>query len=166
MIEPWPALDHQGQDGTSYEEHAAEVHRDDPVPELDRRLVELPDARDPSVVEEDVDPSESSQNVARQPLATLGIGHVDGERGGSVGRQQRDRSSRGFGVDIRHRDLGALRRESDSGGPSDARAGTGDQADLASESVGHDPTPRGAVDHAFPFGYAYRSIDADFIVML
>ena len=81
MIEPATGGDHGRQDGPRDEEDAADVDREDAVPQLDRGLVEHADPGDAGVVEQDVDPAEALDDVAGQRLGGVRVGHVDAEVG-------------------------------------------------------------------------------------
>ena len=58
MIEPRPAAIMCGRTALATRKTTAHVDRHDPVPQLDRRLVEDADTGDPRVVEEHVDATE------------------------------------------------------------------------------------------------------------
>ena len=137
------------QDGAGDEEDAADVDGHDPVPQLDRRLVQHADAGDARVVEQDVDPAERGDDVRRQGFGLGRIGHVDREaRRPSPARAlasiSRTVSAAAPLIDVGDGHASALGREQQRRRSPDPGPGAGDEADLAVEPVRHGRAPASA----------------------
>jgi hypothetical protein len=72
---------HQPDRLAADKEHAAQVHRHEPVEVLRRRLQQGLLDQDPGVVDQDVETFEPGFDLAQQPQDVVFAGHISGNRG-------------------------------------------------------------------------------------
>jgi hypothetical protein len=132
-----PGRDHVGQKGFGPIDDAPKVDVHDPLDVLELRPLEVAVVGDAGIVVDLVDFAEMGHN--RVGVGQNGLPLGDVEPVGFHGRAEcfglTDGFGESFGVDVRERELCALRREIDGQGSADAGSGSGDDGDFAFESV-------------------------------
>jgi catechol 2,3-dioxygenase-like lactoylglutathione lyase family enzyme len=120
---------HPPRDRLTHQERAAEVHREDAIEELDRRIEERLVGADARAVHQHVDALEPREHGLDQPLHAGAVAHIElvaMKTGLAAARQALVGASK-----IRGDRLGALGREALRDGRSDATGAAGDDGDFS-----------------------------------
>ena len=149
MIEPEPCCDHDPSRGLAPEEHALEVHREDAVVLLFRRVEHEAVGDDRGVVDHHVEVALVGDDLVDQRLHVGAAGDVELHRRGAVAVAPDDRCGVGGGgeVDVGAHHGGAGLGEAGGDGAAEAPAGAGHQGHAVGQvegfrDGGHDETLR------------------------